>query len=279
MRMIEYDLYKAYYCGLCKTMGKRYGFISRFTLSYDFVFLSLMQTSLSDSEQTFKREACLFNPLKKKLCCKAENDLEFASDVAMIMLYYKIKDNIADEPLHKKLLYILLLPFAASARKKAAANLPEFDEILKNTMQEQYLCESSKCDVVDKACEPTAKALEQMFSHISEDEVNSRILGRMGYFLGRYVYMCDALDDILEDYKDKKYNPFLLSKKIEFIGEEAKSEIIEESKGDLYMNIAEIIKAYELLPIIRNKEILDNIIYFGLKAMVNRLKYEKEQSI
>lgn len=41
MRMFEYDIYKAVYCGLCKDMGRRYGFVTRFTLSYDFAFLSL----------------------------------------------------------------------------------------------------------------------------------------------------------------------------------------------------------------------------------------------
>ena len=28
MRMFEYDIYKAVYCGLCKDMGRRYGFVT-----------------------------------------------------------------------------------------------------------------------------------------------------------------------------------------------------------------------------------------------------------
>lgn len=39
----EQKRYRAAYCGLCHTLGKRHGFLARFTLTYDLTFLSLFR--------------------------------------------------------------------------------------------------------------------------------------------------------------------------------------------------------------------------------------------
>ena len=44
----------------------------------------------------------------------------------------------------------------------------------------------------------------------SQEEGERRVLSRLGYLLGRWVYLCDALDDIGEDIAKKRYNPFVL---------------------------------------------------------------------
>ena len=36
------EQYQAAYCGLCRTLGKEFGFAARFTVSYDLVFLYLL---------------------------------------------------------------------------------------------------------------------------------------------------------------------------------------------------------------------------------------------
>ncbi len=277
MRMMEYDIYKSYYCGLCKTMGSDYGVISRMTLSYDFAFVAILYSALRDEEQVFKHENCLFNPFKKKLCCKAQEDIEYSSDLAMIMVYYKIKDNIQDELWYKKIFYYMALPLAKSARKKAMKKLPDTDRVLGELMESQYNLEKEGCSSIDRACEPTAKALGIMLSAMSEDPIKQRVLERMGYFLGRYVYMCDALDDIEDDLKEGKYNPFLTEYSKDVIENDDREAIIENCKAQMYMNIAEVIKSYQLLEIKKHGEILDNIIYLGLKSTVNKLEYKRSQ--
>ena len=103
LKVKEYDTYKAIYCSLCKKLGKNYGILSRMTLSYDFTFLALLNMSLQNSCTKFERKRCAFNPLKKCNYCEKTDDLKMPSAAAMIMLYYKIKDNIADEKGIKKL--------------------------------------------------------------------------------------------------------------------------------------------------------------------------------
>ena len=69
--MGEYEQYKGIYCTLCKRLGKRYGVLSRFTLSYDMTFLALLQMAMEEKEADFCPSRCSFNPTKR--CLKACN--------------------------------------------------------------------------------------------------------------------------------------------------------------------------------------------------------------
>ena len=103
LKVKEFEMYKAVYCSLCKNLGRKYGILSRFTLSYDFTFLALLQLSLKDGCDQIKKGRCAFNPLKKCNYCKDSEAFDLPSAAAMIMLYYKLKDNLADEKGFKKL--------------------------------------------------------------------------------------------------------------------------------------------------------------------------------
>lgn len=109
---------------------KSYGLLSRFTLNYDFVFLALLRlSSAEDAEMHFKKCRCTFNPaVKCNRLCTCDNSLEYSADVAMLLLYGKVCDNIKDESFFKRLGYRLLLPFAKSKRKKAAKKHPVLSE-------------------------------------------------------------------------------------------------------------------------------------------------------
>ncbi len=66
LKIKEYEIFRAYYCGLCKAIGKRYGLISRITLNYDITFLAILISSLSDKKPRIKRGTCLLHPAGKK---------------------------------------------------------------------------------------------------------------------------------------------------------------------------------------------------------------------
>ena len=46
LKFKEYDIYHAYYCGLCRMLGKKYGLTGRFSLTYDCTFLILFLSVL-----------------------------------------------------------------------------------------------------------------------------------------------------------------------------------------------------------------------------------------
>lgn len=261
LKVKEYEMYKAVYCSLCRELGKSYGILSRFTLSYDFTFLALLSLSLKEGCVGVKKGRCAFNPLKQCNYCNDTDAFNMPSAAAMIMLYYKLKDNISDEKGIKKLGFAFLLPIFSHAHKKAAKKYPEIETAVAEFISEQNLLESENCAELDRAADPTAKVLARIISLCSEDDIQKRILERIGYCVGRYIYILDAACDYEEDVKKKNYNVFKSDKKTELSAEDKK-----KTEQQLYFCLNEAGKAFELLDIKRYKGILGNIIYLGLEV-------------
>lgn len=258
LKVKEYEMYKAVYCSLCKTLGKHYGILSRLTLSYDFTFLALLNMSLKDGCDQIERKRCTFNPLKKCNYCKNTDNLTMPSAVAMIMLYFKILDNIADEKGFKKIGFTLLKPIFKSAYKKASKNYPHINNIVQEYIDTQNSLEKSGCEQLDEVADPTAKALSKIFMLCSEDETEKLVLQRLGYCLGRYVYLLDAAADFSKDTNQNKYNVLKFTC-------QTQDDVNKKIEPQLYFCINEGAKAFELLDIKKYKHILGNIIYLGLE--------------
>lgn len=256
LKIKEYETYKAVYCSLCKKLGKSYGVLSRFTLSYDFTFLALLNMSLQDGCDGFERKRCAFNPLKKCNYCKNLDAIDMPAAAAMIMLYYKILDNIVDERGFKKFKYWCIKPLFSRAHKNAAKKYPQIEEAVSEYIKAQSGLEKSGCTSIDEAADPTAKVMEKILLLCSDDEMQQRVLQRMGYCLGRYIYLLDAAIDLSEDIKKGNYN---VLKNID------KKEVKDRIKRQLYFCINEAARAFELLDIKKYKTILGNIIYLGLE--------------
>ena len=260
LKVKEYETYKAVYCSLCRELGRTYGLWSRFTLSYDFTFLALINMSLSAGCDPIERKRCVFNPFKKCNYCKSNEKLKMPAAAAMIMSYYKLSDNIKDEKRIKKLGFIFLKPLYAHARKKASKSYPAIEQIVHEYIEKQDALEKQNCSSLDMAADPTAYALGKILTECSDDKVQKRILDRIGYCIGRYIYILDAACDLEEDIKSGSYNCL----KSEFSGDREefmKKRILTQ----LYVCSNEAGKAFELLDVKKYKSILGNIIYLGLE--------------
>lgn len=256
LKIKEYETYKAVYCSLCKKLGQSYGILSRFTLSYDFTFLALLNMSMIDGCDGFIQKRCAFNPFKKCNYCKNDDAIDMPAAAAMIMLYYKILDNIADEKGLKKMGYRCLKPIFSRAHKKAAKQYPNIETAVAEYITSQNKLEANCCAFIDEAADPTAKVMEKILSLCSEDEMQKRVLSRLGYCLGRYIYLLDAAVDLPQDIKSGSYN---VLKNIN------DTDIGDRIKQQLYFCVNEAAKAFELLDIKKYKSILGNIIYLGLE--------------
>ena len=272
LKIKDFEVYKAVYCSLCKKLGKSYGILSRLTLSYDFAFLSLLNISLKSGCVSFERKRCAFNPLKKCNYCKSSDELDMPSAAAMIMLYYKILDNIKDEKGLKKLGFLLLKPIFTGAHKKAAKKYPFIEETVAEYIEGQSLAESDDNCTLDSVCDPTAKALSKLLPLCSDNHSQKRVLERLGYCLGRYIYLMDAGCDIEKDIKSGSFN--VLKK---YVKEgNIKKDTVLKTEPQIYFCINEAAKAFELLEIKKFKPILGNIIYLGLEDVyLKELKNEK----
>ena len=158
-----------------------------------------------------------------------------------------------------------------------AARQPQIDGIIARAMELQNGLELRGCDSVDEAAQPTADALAAICALISDEPDKKRILERLGYFAGRYVYLCDALDDLEKDIAGGGYNPFALSHKI---GKTASAEergiVHARARESLYATIAECARAYALLEPGEFHGVLDNIFSMGMQASVNEILSKKE---
>jgi len=273
--MGEYEQYKGIYCTLCKRLGKHYGVAARFTLSYDMTFLALLQMALAEEDADFCPSRCSFNPAKK--CLKAQNTaaIDTAADVGTLLTYYKLKDTIADEGFGKRLGALCALPFAAAARKKAAKRQPAIDAAVRDMMTAQAQLEAEGCASIDRAAEPFALLLQALAGNIAADHNQRRVLERFGYCLGRWVYLADAVDDLAEDLKKGRYNPYIRARDItDADGVAATRQYTAET---LNACLAECIAAYNLLDIRRFDGILRNILEQGMPHTQRRVIAGEEQ--
>lgn len=276
MKMKEFAAFKAVYCGLCRTLGKRYGFLARMILSYDATVMSVLCLSLSSLDCSYGKCRCPANPMRVCSITDKSSVTDYFADASVILSYYKIKDDIKDKGFLKKIAGAVLLPFASLFYRKAARNAVETDNLVKTYISSQSLFESKHCSSIDAAADPTAKLMSAFLVNFAHNNREQRILERMGYFIGRWIYYCDAAEDRLKDKKRGDYNPFNEVK----TATDAEIATLEEQL--LNSCIYEINAALSLLEIKRYNEIISNIFSLGLpevkKAVLSGLdKKEKRE--
>ena len=275
LKIKDFEIYKSIYCSLCKNLGENYGLLSRFLLNYDFTFLSLVSISVSGQCEGFIQKKCVFNPLKKCSFCKgSKSHFDFASACLVIMFYYKLKDDIADSKFFIKFSKLALLPFAKKLLSKAEKIYPDVADNIKQYIDKQNKIESALCFSIDEATEPSAEMLSFIFSKLTDITNEKRILERLGYLLGRFIYILDAADDLKKDFKSKNYNVFIISSKLTEY-DEAKIKLLKSQATDvLTRTYYEILNTYALLDIFLYKPLIDNIITDGLLNQINILTGE-----
>lgn len=263
LKIKEYELFRGYYCGLCKSMGRNFGTFSRFALNYDSVFLGLLLANVHNEMPVLKKEGCIANPFKKKWIVKESPYIDFAADINVLLTYYKLKDNIRDEG--GWLPGLLCMAFRRGY-KNVVSGSKHLDEIIEASISAQILLEEQKCSSMDEAAEPFSNMLKRLMAagYRGEDKSIRRILEWIGYNLGKWIYIIDAYDDMEKDIRSGSYNPLLLQ--YEYKNQDIKdfkAGIKEDVRTNLLQALSQTTGSIELLKL-NNKGIIDNIAYEGL---------------
>ncbi len=263
LKVLEYEKYKAVYCSLCKKSGKLYGHLIRMTLSYDFTFLAALLLSVNCDNVSFKKGKCIYNPLKKCSftcdCSSADEIYNYVSAVAVIMLYFKCCDDLRDG---KKIKALLLKAIIKRKYKKATLKYPQLCAIMKEMNNAQVLIEASAPNI-DAAADPTAVALAKIFEN-AVGESKKRICYRIGYCVGKWVYMADALDDLEADVRSNNFNPL-------------KNVNLNDVVANLNVCSNEAGASFELLDNNQFSNIIKNILYLGMPNEIKRIINRKEE--
>lgn len=268
MKIKEYESYRAFYCSLCRVLGKRYGQLSRLLLSYDLTFFALFACSMRNEEFLFRIGRCPFNPAKKCAYCDYKLPLmEYMADITVLIAYYKWRDTLEDGGFFKKAAAILLLPYFAFLHKRAKKFRPEEDVRAARYLASQFKAEHSPCTGIDSAAEPTADYVSGLASDCVSEPLRVKAL-TFGRLLGRYIYLADALDDLKSDLKSGSFNPFI---KAYQITDGNLEEIFPQCRSVLELTIGALIDAYQQLPQGVYSEITGNVIQLGLYEQADRI--------
>ncbi len=259
LKLREYNVYKSYYCGLCKTLKSEYGYFSRFGLNYDSVFLALLLSSVTEDEYDCDLSRCIAHPAEKKPIMKPNSCLSYSAAVMVILALLKLEDDIRDEHSIKSALTYFLL---WGAKRKVKKNYFGLYDTCRKQINKLSVLEKDKVADIDILSDVFAHLLEILFvPNFIKNDKDRRILSHIGYMLGRFIYILDALTDIEKDKKKKTFNPFLLQENPPDM--DAFKEILE-------FNLSSLANSYELLNLKINKPILDNIIYLGLSGVLDK---------
>jgi hypothetical protein len=86
-------------------------------------------------------------------------------------------------------------------------------------------------------------------------------LRQMGFYLGKFIYLLDAYDDLEDDEQYGSFNPLLpVRKRMQKEGADFDAYV----RALLTMLMASCTRAFEILPIVENVDILRNILYAGV---------------
>ena len=254
-------------------MGKVTGEVSRLTLSYDFVFLAAVRMALCSTDIDFDRIRCAAHISKERLVMKTNPDLEFTAAAAAILANAKVSDDIADERGLRRIKPALERPLTSCMEKRAAPRLDSnAAEVVRELLGKLTVLEKQNCTSADETSGAFGDVLGYIFS-LGLDGDKKTLAAKIGRCIGKFVYICDAADDIVHDVKYSRYNPFAAGWGDMALSDGKISPLLAESiTTSTPIVLEELGGAVEQLggdcimtPIIKN------IVYLGLPASVGRV--------
>lgn len=203
----ETERFRRVYCGLCHTLGQRYGAAARFILNYDFTFLAIL---LSDpAEESCSKSRCLASPIRRRSFQPSGAALELAADESVILAYWQLRDGVKDHDWLHGVTYRSVSKILEPAYRRAASLRPAFDEQTRLQLALLERLEAERCSSIDQAADAFAALLAAAAQEV-DDPVRRRVLEQLLYHLGRWVYLVDAADDLKKDALSGDYNPVAL---------------------------------------------------------------------
>ena len=239
--------YGAVYCGICRSIRAQCSQLCRLGLSYDMAFLAMLLMSLYEPEEHSGSHACLLHP------CRPWTDNEYiryAADMNVALAYYNAKDDYDDEG---KLLAKLLSEVFGKELDRIQKEYPRQCQAISGALETLRALEKANCENPDLPAGAFGQLMAELM--VYRDDLWTPTLAKMGDALGRYIYLADAAVDFHRDQRKKQYNPYL-----------AMGMAADWQTWDQYLVLAmgRCTDAYERLPLVQDKDILDNILYSGV---------------
>lgn len=265
MYMKDVTLYKAMYCGLCKSIGKTCGQRARFVLNYDLTFLSVLLHNLLDVDVKIENQRCVIHQIKKRPIAVIDDLSCKVAYLNVILARYKLNDDVTDEKKGRVTRALL-----GKAYKKAKKEQPELDLIVKNSYQELVEYEKTNGDSIDIASDPFGKMMQEIIKYFLQEKATDSALS-LAYNLGKWIYLIDALDDFDKDLKKKSFNVFINANP----NVKSKTELLIKNRQELIQIFSSILGEISIcakqLDYKFNHDLTDNVLLNGLKLQTKKI--------
>lgn len=235
------------------------------TLSYDMTFLVMLLTSLYEPFDNRDKKRCIAHPVKKQ-CCISNKYTDYVADMTVLLSYYKCQDDWQDE---KKILKKIYGDILRGKTKRKQDFYKQKEEVIVENLKHLSEAEKRNETDLDIVAGYFGNILAELFV-VKEDEWSDN-LRKIGYYLGKYIYIMDAYDDLEKDIKKNNYNPFI--KKM--CNTDNFDYFVKEI---LTIMASECAKEFEKLPLLENVEILRNILYSGVWTKYEMVKEKRSKA-
>ena len=270
----EHEFYKSTYCGICRSMKKHTGGLSIATITYDSVFLALVRMAyIPDSELGSSMRRCIAHPMKKRCMLTDNSAIEYTARAFAILSYYKMKDDLSDEGLAKRMLVSATRPILSHAKKKA--DLTALADIVRDRLEKITVIEKERRPSIDEPAELFGELLGEIFAYGLEGS-DRLVTYECGFHLGKFILLADAIDDYASDLKSGKYNPYVIA----YGGAKLTRENKQNVKTALLIECKKLESAINLIPFgnkITIENLVRNIIYLGLTKRIEFLDKDGEE--
>ena len=241
--------YGGVYCGICVRIREQASQIARLGLSYDMAFLALLLMSLYEPEESASPLRCPVHPLRRG--DRYDNEfIRYAADMNVALAYYNFLDDWRDDG--KRSAKWMADAFGKTL-PEIAEKYPRQCEAISRCIRDLSELEKQNCPNPDEPAHCFGKLLGELL--VYREDLWATNLRRMGDALGRFIYLADGAVDYRSDLKKGKYNPFI-----------AMGGGEDWARWDEYLVLAmgRCTDYFERLPLVQDKDILDNILYSGV---------------
>ncbi len=247
--------YKACYCGLCRSLRSRRGLSAGLTLNFDMTFLVLLLSSLYEPEEDDGNDPCLVHPFSERDWFSSPIT-DYAADMNVALGYYKCLDNWQDDG---SLLSVAEAGLLRRSFDRIKDEYPRQCRAIKSSLGTLAQIEQEGREAPDEAAAAFGSLMGELF--VLRDDRWSAPLRSMGDALGRFLYIMDAATDLDADTFRNRYNPFRRRYGLE--NEQYFREILQ-------MLLGECLRHYDRLPLVKDKDLLDNILCAGVWAQFDK---------
>jgi len=255
--------YGSIYCGICRQIRQRSSQLSRLGLSYDMAFLALLLMSLYEPEEETGHRACLLHPIKPRSWVDNEY-IRYAADMNVALAYHKAADDWQDD---KSCTARLRSAIFSESYPRIRQQYPRQCEAIEDCIARLAVLEEENCENPDEVANCFGELMATLL--VYREDIWTPNLARMGMALGRFIYLADAVLDYRRDQRKKKYNPFLA---------QGMGEDWESWRQYLVLAMARCTEAFERLPLVQDKPLLDNILYSGVWSSFRTKRREEGEN-